>query len=107
MKDSGLYQSLEQRKQIFIGKKFSTQHDTTKTNVRNLEPRNVSAEVFNKELNRYYKCIKDAENKTNLNEGQNGGFFFAVYRGKVSEGIDFNNNNCRAMCCLSIPFPNL
>ncbi|KAI8876857.1 DNA repair helicase [Backusella circina FSU 941] len=88
MKQSGLYESLEKKKQIFI------------------EPRNVTAEVFNKELNRYYKCIKDAENKSELSEGQTGGFFFAVYRGKVSEGIDFNNNNCRAVCCLSIPFPN-
>ena len=31
---------------------------------------------------------------------QNGGMFLAVCRGKVSEGIDFANNNARAVICV-------
>lgn len=30
----------------------------------------------------------------------------AVCRGKVSEGLDFSDNNARAVVCIGIPFPN-
>jgi len=30
----------------------------------------------------------------------------AVCRGKVSEGLDFTDNNARAVVCIGIPFPN-
>lgn len=30
----------------------------------------------------------------------------AVCRGKVSEGLDFTDNNARAVICVGIPFPN-
>uniref|UniRef100_A0AAV1VND3 Helicase ATP-binding domain-containing protein n=1 Tax=Peronospora matthiolae TaxID=2874970 RepID=A0AAV1VND3_9STRA len=36
-----------------------------------------------------------------------GAIFLAVYRGKVSEGIDFSNDNARAVLCVGIPFPSL
>uniref|UniRef100_K3X4V5 Helicase ATP-binding domain-containing protein n=1 Tax=Globisporangium ultimum (strain ATCC 200006 / CBS 805.95 / DAOM BR144) TaxID=431595 RepID=K3X4V5_GLOUD len=36
-----------------------------------------------------------------------GAVFLAVYRGKVSEGIDFANDNARAVLCVGIPFPNV
>merc|ERR1719370_924338 len=39
--------------------------------------------------------------------GQNGAIFFAVCRGKVSEGLDFADNNARAVICIGIPFPNV
>ena len=29
----------------------------------------------------------------------------AVYRGKISEGLDFSDNNARAVICVGIPFP--
>ena len=35
-----------------------------------------------------------------------GALFLAVCRGKVSEGLDFMDNNARAVICLGIPFPN-
>ena len=31
-----------------------------------------------------------------------GALFFAVYRGKVSEGLDFTDNNARAVITVSI-----
>jgi Fanconi anemia group J protein len=35
-----------------------------------------------------------------------GAIFLAVYRGKVSEGIDFSDDNARAVLAVGIPFPN-
>lgn len=40
------------------------------------------------------------------NESPNGAFMMAVCRGKVSEGLDFTDNNARAVICVGIPFPN-
>lgn len=40
-------------------------------------------------------------------ENRDGALFFAVFRGKVSEGIDFSDNYCRAVVTLGIPFPGL
>ncbi|KAI9276323.1 hypothetical protein BC943DRAFT_333049 [Umbelopsis sp. AD052] len=65
------------------------------------EPQNVAKNVFEKELTRYYGSV-------NLSKGsQNGAMFIAVYRGKVSEGIDFSDARCRAVVSIGIPFPNL
>ena len=36
-----------------------------------------------------------------------GGLFLAVYRGKVSEGLDFKDANARAVFCVGIPFPSV
>ena len=38
--------------------------------------------------------------------GVNGALMLAVCRGKVSEGLDFTDNNARAVICVGIPFPN-
>ncbi|KAG2764511.1 Fanconi anemia group J protein [Phytophthora cactorum] len=37
---------------------------------------------------------------------ETGAIFLAVYRGKVSEGIDFSDDNARAVLAVGIPFPN-
>lgn len=36
-----------------------------------------------------------------------GALMLAVCRGKVSEGLDFTDNNARAVVCVGIPFPYL
>jgi len=41
------------------------------------------------------------------NPGINGAVFFAVCRGKASEGIDFSDHRCRAVVTIGIPFPSL
>uniref|UniRef100_A0A0G4FSP7 Helicase ATP-binding domain-containing protein n=1 Tax=Chromera velia CCMP2878 TaxID=1169474 RepID=A0A0G4FSP7_9ALVE len=35
-----------------------------------------------------------------------GAVLFAVYRGKMSEGISFNDDFARAVCCIGLPYPN-
>ena len=35
-----------------------------------------------------------------------GALFLAVCRGKVSEGLDFADENARAVITVGIPFPN-
>ena len=39
--------------------------------------------------------------------GGRGAVLVAVYRGKVSEGLDFKDDHCRAVFCVGIPFPSL
>ena len=39
-------------------------------------------------------------------KGRTGALMLAVCRGKVSEGLDFTDNNARAVVCVGIPFPN-
>ena len=44
--------------------------------------------------------------QTNEDDKVDGALFIAVCRGKVSEGLDFADNNARAVICVGIPFPN-
>ena len=39
-------------------------------------------------------------------DAPSGALMLAVCRGKVSEGLDFTDNNARAVICVGIPFPN-
>merc|ERR1719430_630206 len=59
-------------------------------------------------MKEFYKVIADTSRSPNgVNEyGQTGALFMAVCRGKVSEGLDFTDNNARAVICIGIPFPN-
>ncbi|CDW83662.1 regulator of telomere elongation helicase 1-like [Stylonychia lemnae] len=43
------------------------------------------------------------------NQSQNcrGGIFFAVCKGKLSEGIDFSDNDARCVIILGIPYSDL
>ncbi len=61
------------------------------------EPRSGGSEALKKTMNQYYRGI---------NEGQ-GGLFFAVCRGKVSEGLDFSDQNARGVIVVGIPYPAL
>ena len=52
--------------------------------------------------------VIESTNDFQTNEGDkvDGALFIAVCRGKVSEGLDFADNNARAVICVGIPFPN-
>ena len=45
------------------------------------------------------------ETKPTPRSPQTGAIFFAVYRGKVSEGLDFIDDNARAVIAVGIPYP--
>ncbi|KAH7479926.1 Fanconi anemia group J protein [Phytophthora ramorum] len=73
------------------------------------EPRNAGKD-FDALLEDYKKTIANcADALDNKREGAatTGAIFLAVYRGKVSEGIDFSNDNARAVLCVGIPFPSV
>ena len=55
---------------------------------------------------RHFNEVIEATNAKSDN-GVDGALFIAVCRGKVSEGLDFADNNARAVICLGIPFPNI
>ncbi len=49
-------------------------------------------------MNDFYEKIRDPDLK--------GAAFFAVCRGKVSEGLDFMDDNGRAVVITGLPYPN-
>lgn len=58
------------------------------------EPRMGSPKEFESFLSGYYKAIPSS-----------GALLFAVYRGKISEGLDLKDDNCRAVVPIGIPYP--
>lgn len=58
-----------------------------------LEPR--GKEEFQESIRNYYEMVTQ----------KRGAIYMAVLRGKVSEGLDFNDHNARAVIICGIPFP--
>ncbi|KAG5673468.1 hypothetical protein PVAND_003513 [Polypedilum vanderplanki] len=71
----GIYKTLYEIKPIFV------------------EPR--SKEDFQDSIKQYYEHVTSKQ----------GAIYMAVLRGKVSEGLDFNDHNARAVMICGIPFP--
>ncbi|KAJ1730419.1 hypothetical protein LPJ72_004486 [Coemansia sp. Benny D160-2] len=67
------------------------------------EGQGSSKEEFDELLNSYRTLMrKEPDSKTPL---ERGAIMFAVYRGKVSEGIDFSDHMCRTIINIGIPYP--
>ena len=66
-----------------------------------VEPRASEKSHFETILKRFYGAVEGGQRP-----GITGALFFAVARGKVSEGLDFSDNNARAVISLGIPFPS-
>nr|XP_020642475.1 Fanconi anemia group J protein isoform X1 [Pogona vitticeps] len=64
------------------------------------EPKGGDKADFDALLQIYYDAIK-------CKEGKDGALLIAVCRGKVSEGLDFSDDNARAVVTIGIPFPNV
>jgi hypothetical protein len=58
-----------------------------------MEPK--AKDDFHISINDYYESVKSSK----------GAIYMAVLRGKVSEGLDFNDHNARAVIVCGIPFP--
>ncbi|XP_062969252.1 Fanconi anemia group J protein [Cynocephalus volans] len=65
-----------------------------------VEPQVGEKTDFNELLQVYYDAIKYKGEK-------DGALLVAVCRGKVSEGLDFSDDNARAVITIGIPFPNV
>ncbi|KAI8549287.1 hypothetical protein RHMOL_Rhmol06G0014000 [Rhododendron molle] len=93
---------------------------------RETEPRGGSQDDFEPMLKDYYDTISGSKKpavgrkrrgkKLGLNTcdsvdcagiSKEGAAFLAVCRGKVSEGLDFSDENARAVIIVGIPFPNI
>ncbi|XP_056296575.1 Fanconi anemia group J protein isoform X3 [Pseudoliparis swirei] len=81
--NTGLWKKLEQRKAVIT------------------EPRGGGKGDFDELLQKYYDAITCCE------EERDGALLIAVCRGKVSEGLDFTDDNARAVITIGIPFPNI
>ncbi|KAB5550387.1 hypothetical protein PHYPO_G00053180 [Pangasianodon hypophthalmus] len=80
--NTGLWEKLEERKAVIA------------------EPRGGAKSDFDELLQTYYKAIKQSG-------ARDGALLIAVCRGKVSEGLDFTDDNARAVVTIGIPFPNI
>ncbi|XP_047563183.1 Fanconi anemia group J protein isoform X2 [Lutra lutra] len=65
-----------------------------------VEPQGGGKTDFDELLQVYYDAIKYKGEK-------DGALLVAVCRGKVSEGLDFSDDNARAVITIGIPFPNV
>ena len=65
------------------------------------ETRGADKVNFEQSLREYYEVIKNLEQGSNLLGEVTGALFLAVFRGKVSEGMDFADNNARAVMTVS------
>ncbi|XP_035010629.1 Fanconi anemia group J protein isoform X2 [Hippoglossus stenolepis] len=83
--NTGLWEKLQQQKTVIT------------------EPRGGGKGDFDELLQTYYNAIKYCDER-----GQtDGALLIAVCRGKVSEGLDFTDDNARAVVTIGIPFPNI
>ena len=86
-KQTGVWDRITRRKVIITEPRFSDEFDSA--------------------MRHFYEVIESTNiAKQGEDCGVNGALFLAVCRGKVSEGLDFADNNARAVICLGIPFPN-
>ena len=58
-------------------------------------------------MSQFYQKIKDCTDYSEMNRDehsfyQDGALFLAVCRGKVSEGLDFSDNNARAVITVKL-----
>ncbi|XP_060558497.1 Fanconi anemia group J protein homolog [Ruditapes philippinarum] len=93
---TGLWNKLSTRKRVMV------------------EPRAADREDFDGMMKAFYEVVKGDLYNPYLDEAEcndddseiDGALFFAVCRGKVSEGMDFADDNARAVITVGIPYPS-
>jgi hypothetical protein len=83
-KDTGMYEQLKEHKHVLC------------------EPRGTDKKEFENILGQFQGHIDQSKKKKTAK----GVLLFAVFRGKVSEGLDFKDENARAVLSIGIPYPH-
>ncbi|XP_017806150.2 Fanconi anemia group J protein isoform X2 [Papio anubis] len=92
------YKLLEKLKERWLSTGLWHNLELVKTVI--VEPQGGEKTNFDELLQVYYDAIKYKGEK-------DGALLVAVCRGKVSEGLDFSDDNARAVVTIGIPFPNV
>ncbi|XP_008069038.1 Fanconi anemia group J protein [Carlito syrichta] len=92
------YKLLEKLKERWLSTGLWHNLELVKTVI--VEPQGGEKTNFDELLQLYYDAIKYKGEK-------DGALLVAVCRGKVSEGLDFSDDNARAVVTIGIPFPNV
>ncbi|XP_052514364.1 Fanconi anemia group J protein [Budorcas taxicolor] len=92
------YKLLEKLKERWLSTGLWHNLELVKTVI--VEPQGGEKIDFDELLQVYYDAIKYKREK-------DGALLVAVCRGKVSEGLDFSDDNARAVVTIGIPFPNV
>ncbi|XP_056672455.1 Fanconi anemia group J protein isoform X2 [Monodelphis domestica] len=92
------YKLLEKLKERWIHTGLWNNLELVKTVIT--EPPRAEKAAFDEVLQVYYDAIK-------CKGDRDGALLMAVCRGKVSEGLDFSDENARAVITIGIPFPNM
>ncbi|XP_056412675.1 Fanconi anemia group J protein [Hyla sarda] len=92
------YKMLEKLKDRWMHTGLWNSLEQIKTVIK--EPQGGDKTDFDKLLQTYYDAIR-------FKGVKDGALLIAVCRGKVSEGLDFSDDNARAVLTVGIPFPNI
>uniref|UniRef100_A0A3B4AJB4 DNA 5'-3' helicase n=1 Tax=Periophthalmus magnuspinnatus TaxID=409849 RepID=A0A3B4AJB4_9GOBI len=92
------YKMLEKLRDRWVNTGLWEKMESLKTVIA--EPRRGPKGDFDELLQCYYDAIKSTGHR-------DGALLIAVCRGKVSEGLDFTDDNARAVVTIGIPFPNI
>ncbi|XP_069828826.1 Fanconi anemia group J protein [Dendropsophus ebraccatus] len=92
------YKMLEKLKDRWLHTGLWKSLEEIKTVIK--EPQGGDKTDFDKLLQMYYDAIR-------YKGTRDGALLIAVCRGKVSEGLDFSDDNARAVITVGIPFPNI
>lgn len=92
------YKLLEKLKERWLSTGLWHNLELVKTVI--VEPQGGEKTDFDELLQVYYDAIKHKGER-------DGALLVAVCRGKVSEGLDFSDDNARAVITVGIPFPNV
>ncbi|XP_057986732.1 uncharacterized protein LOC110654397 isoform X2 [Hevea brasiliensis] len=109
-RETGQWSQLNAKKSFFVEPRGGSQEDDFDSVLKgyhdSIHQRNKHAvgrkrRVKKVDLN-HFKAIEPTENSE-----KGGAAFLAVCRGKVSEGMDFSDDNARVVIVVGIPFPNV
>ncbi|KAF2310235.1 hypothetical protein GH714_007353 [Hevea brasiliensis] len=109
-RETGQWSQLNAKKSFFVEPRGGSQEDDFDSVLKgyhdSIHQRNKHAVGRKRRVKKvdlkHFKAIEPTENSE-----KGGAAFLAVCRGKVSEGMDFSDDNARVVIVVGIPFPNV